>query len=137
MPFVGAEKIVENKKATRSLGRKVVTEILGDGLQVTDISTGSGATAEPGNMVKIEYQARLVATGKEVDEGTVTIPLGAGRVIKGWDQGLQGLRVGGQRLLIVPPKLGYGDKDFKDIPAKSTLEFDVKLLDVSKPGQRQ
>lgn len=137
MPFVGAEKIVENKKATRSLGHKVVTEILGDGLQVTDISTGSGATAEPGNMVKIEYQARLVATGKEVDEGTVTIPLGAGRVIKGWDQGLQGLRVGGQRLLIVPPKLGYGDKDFKDIPAKSTLEFDVKLLDVSKPGQRQ
>ena len=68
MPFVGAEKIVENKKATRSLGHKVVTEILGDGLQVTDISTGSGATAEPGNMVKIEHNRPDILTKKPIKD---------------------------------------------------------------------
>jgi FK506-binding nuclear protein len=125
-----------NKKATQSLGRKVVTEVLGDGLQVTDTTVGKGDVAQRGDLVEVKYSGKLVTTGKEIDAGHIKFVLGAGSVIKGWDQGLQGLKVGGQRLLVVPPSLAYGDKAHGEVPAKSTLEYEVELVNAKKPVQK-
>jgi len=59
-----------------------------------------------------------------------TFRLGAGEVIKGWDQGLEGMKLGGERLLIIPPSLGYGKRKMDGIPPNSTLRFEVKLVDM-------
>lgn len=67
-------------------------------------------------------------TGTEFDAGTVVFPLGAHKVIKGWDQGIQGMKVGGERILVVPPNLAYGKKQNGKVPGGSTLEFELKLL---------
>ena len=128
VPFLGNEKVVENKQATQSLGHTVVTEVLPDGLQVTDTAKGSGAEAKPGEFVKVQYTGKIVKTGEEFDSGTVVFPLGAHKVIPGWEQGIQGLKEGGERILVVPPKLGYGNQNHGKIPGGSTLEFEVKLL---------
>jgi len=130
VPFVGKEKFLENKQASTSLGHKVMTEVLPDHLQVTDTSVGSGLAAKPGEFVKVKYAGKLVSSGEDFDSGTVVFPLGAHKVIAGWDQGIQGLKVGGERILVVPPQLGYGNKKNKKVPAGSTIEFEVKLLEV-------
>ena len=128
VPFVGKERVVENKQATQSLGHKVVTEALPDGLQVTDTEKGAGAAARPGEFVKVQFSGKIVKTGTEFDAGTVVFPLGAHKVIKGWDQGIQGMKVGGERILVVPPNLAYGKKQNGKVPGGSTLEFELKLL---------
>jgi hypothetical protein len=113
------------------------TQILRDGLEVTDIHAGKGAPAAPGDVVKVHYTGKLAKTGKQFDAGTISFKLGAGKVIKGWDQGLQGLRQGGTRMLHVPPSLAYGAKGTPGgpIPGDATLLFSVKLLHVKKARQ--
>ena len=107
------------------------------GLQYWDIVVGTGATAVPGKMVKVHYSGFLT-TGKKFDSSRdrgepFIFPLGEGQVIKGWDEGVAGMKVGGQRQLRIPPQLGYGSEGAGDaIPPNATLIFDVELLEVGK-----
>ena len=106
-----------------------------DGLQYWDIAVGSGPTAAPGNSVKVHYTGWLT-TGEKFDSSRdrnepFSFPLGAGQVIKGWDEGVAGMKVGGRRQLRIPPELGYGASGAGGaIPPNATLIFDVELLDV-------
>jgi len=104
-------------------------------VKVTDSKPGTGVAAKKGKTLSMRYILKL-ANGKIVDKNTNGKPfkftLGAGEVIKGWDEGLVGMQVGGERNLEVPPNMGYGKRNSKEIPANSTLFFEVKLLDVGK-----
>jgi len=105
-------------------------------LDVTDITVGDGAEAAPGRKVSVHYVGVAYSTGEEFDasynRGTpLDFPLGAGRVIAGWDQGVAGMKVGGRRKLVIPPHLGYGDRGAGGvIKGGETLIFVVDLLDV-------
>jgi peptidylprolyl isomerase len=107
------------------------------GLQYWDIVVGTGATAMPGNPVKVHYSGFLT-NGQKFDSSRdrgepFSFPLGAGQVIKGWDEGVAGMKVGGQRQLRIPPALGYGAAGAGGaIPPNATLIFDVELLEVGK-----
>ncbi|MEU7381054.1 MULTISPECIES: FKBP-type peptidyl-prolyl cis-trans isomerase [unclassified Streptomyces] len=107
-----------------------------DDLQIRDIVVGDGAEAKAGGMVEVHYVGVTFASGEEFDASwnrgqPFRFPLGAGRVIKGWDQGVEGMRVGGRRELIIPPHLAYGDQSPSPlIPPGSTLIFVVDLLGV-------
>jgi peptidylprolyl isomerase len=84
-------------------------------LQITDIWEGNGAAANPGDTVQVHYVGVAYSTGEEFDASwnrgdPLQFELGAGRVIQGWDQGLQGMKVGGRRQLIIPPGMAYGDR---------------------------
>ena len=104
-------------------------------LQIDDLEVGTGAEAKPGQMVSVHYVGTLTDGSKfdsSRDRGRpFSFPLGAGRVIQGWDQGVAGMKVGGKRKLTIPPELGYGARGFPPvIPANATLVFEVELLDV-------
>ncbi len=107
----------------------------------TDVVVGEGKEALVGKGVSVHYTGWLYddsATdhkGKKFDSSRdrsqpFTFPLGAGRVIKGWDQGVVGMKEGGQRTLVIPASLGYGTRGAGSIPANATLIFDVELLEV-------
>lgn len=104
------------------------------GLVVQDEVVGTGAAAQPGDTVTVNYTGKL-ADGTVFDTSIGKAPfsfvLGAGNVIPGWDQGLVGMQVGGKRVLIIPPSLGYGSQAYGPIPANSTLTFEVQLLSVT------
>jgi FKBP-type peptidyl-prolyl cis-trans isomerase FkpA len=104
----------------------------------TDIREGSGATATQGRTITVSYTGWLYDPGKPESKGSqfdssmnFSFPLGVGRVIAGWDQGVVGMKVGGQRRLVIPPNLGYGSQMVGSIPPNSTLVFDVMLLAVN------
>ncbi len=112
---------------------KAVT--LPDGLKYWDVKVGTGATAVAGKTVKVHYTGWLT-NGKKFDSSVdrkepFDFKLGAGQVIKGWDEGVAGMKVGGKRRLEIPPSLGYGARGAGGvIPPNATLIFDVELLDV-------
>lgn len=103
------------------------------GLKYVDQAVGTGEVAVAGKTVSVHYTGWL-ENGKKfdssVDRGQAfSFPLGAGRVIKGWDEGVQGMKVGGKRKLTIPSNLGYGPQGAGGvIPANATLIFDVELL---------
>lgn len=104
------------------------------GLQRADVEQGTGAEATPGRVVVVHYTGRLTS-GETFDSSRrrnqpFSFTLGEGEVIRGWDEGVAGMRVGGKRVLVVPPQLGYGSQPVGPIPPNSTLVFDVELLDV-------
>ncbi len=103
-------------------------------LQSTDLVVGTGAEAASGQKVKVHYTGTLTDGTKfdsSVDRGQpFEFTLGVGQVIKGWDQGVVGMKVGGKRKLVIPPDLGYGPQANGKIPANSTLVFEVELLSV-------
>jgi len=110
------------------------------GLQYLDTITGEGAEAKAGQQVTVHYTGWLYNDGTQgakfdssKDRGNPFVfSLGAGMVIKGWDQGFAGMRVGGARTLIIPSELGYGARGAGGaIPPHATLKFDVELLGVS------
>ena len=104
-------------------------------LNIGDIVVGSGEEAKDGNKVSVHYVGTLTDGTKfdsSRDRGDpFTFILGAGEVIKGWDQGVLGMKVGGTRKLTIPPELGYGEAGAgSDIPPNSTLIFEIELLSV-------
>jgi FKBP-type peptidyl-prolyl cis-trans isomerase FkpA len=105
------------------------------GLIYEDVSVGSGETAAVGQTVSVHYTGRLT-DGSKFDSSKdrnepFEFPLGAGYVIRGWDEGVQGMRVGGVRKLTIPPELGYGARGAGGvIPPNATLIFEVELLGI-------
>lgn len=104
------------------------------GLRITDLTIGSGDEATAGQAVTVNYRGTL-ENGKEFDSsygrGPFRFPLGGGRVIQGWDEGVAGMKVGGKRKLVIPPDLGYGSRGAGGvIPPNATLIFEVELLEV-------
>ncbi|HEX3952439.1 MAG TPA: FKBP-type peptidyl-prolyl cis-trans isomerase [Stellaceae bacterium] len=113
---------------------------LADGLKYTDSKIGTGAEATPGHKVDVHYTGWLYTDGQKgkkfdssVDRGEpFSFSLGAHQVIRGWDEGVAGMKVGGKRTLIIPPDLGYGARGAGGvIPPGATLMFDVELLGVN------
>ncbi|HEY7169273.1 MAG TPA: FKBP-type peptidyl-prolyl cis-trans isomerase [Vicinamibacterales bacterium] len=111
-------------------------------LQKTDVKTGAGAEATAGKTVNVHYTGWLYSPSAADNHGAkfdssrdrnepFSFVLGAGQVIAGWDQGVAGMKVGGQRTLVIPPALGYGSRGAGGvIPPNATLVFDVELLGV-------
>jgi FKBP-type peptidyl-prolyl cis-trans isomerase FkpA len=133
VPGVQAEETPKKDEAQASVAELVKK----------DAKVGEGAEAVKGKGVAVHYTGWLYDAqapdnkgskfDSSVDRGSpFTFPLGAGRVIKGWDEGVAGMKVGGKRTLIIPPQLGYGARGAGGgkIPPNATLVFDVELLDV-------
>ncbi|HEU4699446.1 MAG TPA: FKBP-type peptidyl-prolyl cis-trans isomerase [Gemmatimonadales bacterium] len=108
---------------------------LPSGLVYEDLVVGEGREAEPARVVQVHYTGWLT-DGTKFDSSLdrrepFEFTLGAGRVIRGWDEGVKGMKVGGKRKLTIPPELGYGARGAgRVIPPNATLVFDVELLDV-------
>ena len=105
-------------------------------LEITDIWEGNGAEAKAGDTVQVHYVGVAYSTGEEFDASwsrgiPLEFELGAGRVIAGWDQGVQGMKVGGRRQLVIPPDLAYGDRGAGNVIAPGeTLIFVCDLVSV-------
>jgi peptidylprolyl isomerase len=111
------------------------TKVTASGLQYTDVKEGTGAQPSKGKRVTVHYTGTF-PDGKKFDSSRdrgqpFVFAIGMGQVIKGWDEGVMSMKVGGRRTLIVPPDLGYGARGFPGaIPPMATLHFDVELLGV-------
>ena len=113
-----------------------------NGLQIDDVRVGDGAEAKAGQSVTVHYTGWLYdenaadKRGKKFDsskdrDDPFEFDLGAGMVIRGWDEGVQGMKVGGTRILVIPPQMGYGARGAGGvIPPNATLMFEVELLGV-------
>jgi FKBP-type peptidyl-prolyl cis-trans isomerase FkpA len=121
---------------SQSASRSVTTS---SGLQIIDTKIGTGAQPRAGQTVTVHYTGWLYvngAKGKKFDSSVdrnepFQFPIAQGRVIRGWDEGVGSMKVGGKRTLIIPPQLGYGARGAgSDIPPNATLIFDVELLGV-------
>jgi FKBP-type peptidyl-prolyl cis-trans isomerase len=111
------------------------------GYSQTDVRLGAGTAAATGNQLAVQYTGWLFDASKTDQKGLqfdtslgntdpFSFTLGSGQVIKGWDQGLVGMRVGGLRRLVLPPSLAYGDSRNNSIPPNATLVFDIELVSV-------
>jgi peptidylprolyl isomerase len=117
-------------------GKPLSTKKLEDGMVVHEFKVGEGAEAKAGDMVSVHYRGTL-KDGTEFDSSLarkpIGFPLGQGRVIKGWDLGIAGMKVGGLRKLEIPAKLAYGERARGKIPANADLTFTVELMSVKTP----
>jgi FKBP-type peptidyl-prolyl cis-trans isomerase len=108
------------------------TQTTASGLQFIDLATGSGDVATAGQTVSVHYTGWLTNGSKfdsSRDRGQpFSFGLGRGQVIRGWDEGVAGMRVGGRRKLVIPSQLGYGERGVGPIPPGATLVFSVELL---------
>ncbi len=144
--LVGVHFSSENKYENKNLEANLNSNInnqnqmgnktLENDLQIIDEVAGTGAEAKAGNIVSVNYIGTL-ESGKKFDSSydrnqPFSFVLGAGQVIKGWDEGVAGMKIGGKRKLVIPPALAYGNQDIGNglIPANSTLIFEVELLGV-------
>lgn len=127
---------LENGQASAKEKKKDgAAKVLPGGVQITDLKVGSGVEAKPGKKVQVYYEGRLKQTNKIFDSSKqgsgFKFGLGRGEVIKGWDIGVVGMKVGGKRRIVCPPNVAYGQKGSPPvIPPNSTLVFDVELKNV-------
>jgi FKBP-type peptidyl-prolyl cis-trans isomerase len=133
------------KRSATVPNTKAPTKVTGDGvktasgLQYWDIKVGTGQVAKDGDHVKVHYTGWLTS-GKKFDSSVdahqpFELTLGKGEVIKGWDEGIAGMKVGGKRQLRIPPDLAYGAQGYPGaIPPNATLIFDVQLLAITSSG---
>lgn len=129
------DKNQQKQKEQKKKGTEGLIQKLQGGLQVQDLKSGTGAEAKPGKKIQVYYEGRLKSNNKVFDSTKsgpgFKMSLGRGEVIKGWDIGLVGMKVGGKRRLVCPPQLAYGAKGSPPvIPPNSTLVFDVELKNV-------
>lgn len=110
------------------------------GLKYADLTVGKGQEAKAGDTVKVDYTGWLYQKGtrgakfdssKDRDKPFI-FTIGEGKVIKGWEEGVKGMKVGGKRELIIPPSIGYGARGFGPIPPNATLNFEIELLGVKQ-----
>lgn len=119
----------------RVRGKKLSEKIMDSGLKYEELAYGEGDAATEGQTVQVHYTGWL-ADGTKFDSSLdrnepFRFRLGAGRVIRGWDEGVQGMRAGGRRKLTIPPQLGYGPNGVGGvIPANAVLIFEVELLEI-------
>ncbi len=130
--FKMANDKLSNFGGARDSSNTILTDT---GLSLQDLIIGEGEEATPGQKVSVNYIGKL-ENGKEFDSsygrGPFSFSLGAGQVIKGWDQGVAGMKVGGKRKLVIPPNLGYGSRGAGGvIPPNATLIFEVELLSIN------
>jgi len=123
----------EGKEKKEGKGDKAPKKTIAGGVVIQDVKVGTGPQAKKGNTVRMRYIGKLT-NGKVFDKNVsgkpFTFHLGKGEVIKGWDEGIVGMQVGGERILSIPPNMAYGSKKQEGIPANSTLVFEVKLLEI-------
>ncbi|MDX1957065.1 MAG: FKBP-type peptidyl-prolyl cis-trans isomerase [Leptospiraceae bacterium] len=130
MTLLSVALFAEDTKKEKSLEKESVNDLI-----ITDIKVGTGAEAKVGKKVAVHYTG-MFQDGKKFDSSEDRkVPfqflLGAGQVIKGWDKGVVGMKVGGKRKLTIPPNLAYGSQGAGGvIPPNSTLVFDVELIKV-------
>ena len=123
-----------DKSAKAEKGSKVVTTP--SGLKYVDEQVGTGASPAKGKKVKVHYTGTLASDGKKFDSSVdrgqpFSFTIGVGQVIPGWDEGVMSMKVGGKRKLMIPAKLGYGERGAGGvIPPNADLNFDVELLGV-------
>lgn len=123
----------DNSSPTKVEGKSKKTA---SGVEYWDLKVGTGATASNGKTVTVHYTGWLASNGKKFDSSVdrgqpFMFSLGAGQVIKGWEEGVAGMKIGGKRQLRIPPDLGYGARGAGGvIPPNATLIFDVELLGV-------
>ena len=134
-PASKKQDVVEMKQTETAqapiVGQEITTP---SGLKYIDEIVGTGKTPKTGDKVKVHYTGTLT-DGTKFDSSRdrnqpFEFPLGVGRVIKGWDEGVSTMKVGGKRKLIIPAELGYGSRNMGAIPPNSILFFDVELLEV-------
>ena len=132
----GVSTSVSTTASAQTAGKTMTTA---SGLQITDNVVGTGASPKPGQICVMHYTGWLYENGQKgkkfdssVDRNEpFEFPIGKGRVIAGWDEGVATMKVGGKRTLIIPPQLGYGARGAGGvIPPNATLMFDVELLGV-------
>ncbi len=115
---------------TAGTGEVITTDT---GLQYEVLVAGTGPVAQAGQTVSVHYTGTL-ADGTVFDSSIggdpIEFQLGTGGVIPGWEEGIAGMQVGEQRILIIPPELGYGPQDYGPIPGNSTLTFEVELMEI-------
>ena len=127
------EKEIEEEPQQTTISEPVVgVEITtASGLMYIDNVLGTGDLPKAGEKVRVHYTGKL-EDGTQFDSSQGKAPLeftlGVGRVIKGWDEGVAGMKVGGKRKLTIPPIMGYGNRDMRVIPPNATLVFEVELL---------
>lgn len=127
-PLIAGASTVPNSK-----GKKTVMTTP-SGLQYVDLVAGTGESPKAGQVVTVHYTGTL-ENGKKFDSSRdrnkpFKFKIGVGQVIKGWDEGVGSMKVGGRRQLTIPPELGYGSRGIGPIPPNSTLLFDVELLKI-------
>ena len=135
LSLMGIVSMTSDDSASAQSAAKPVTT--SSGLQMIDTKAGTGASPRSGQTVVVHYTGWLYENGKKgakfdssVDRNEAfEFPIGQGRVIKGWDEGVASMKIGGKRTLIIPPALGYGARGAGGaIPPNATLMFDVELL---------
>jgi peptidylprolyl isomerase len=137
LPLLAAAPLVASSGDERPVGGETVPlgeVVTRSGLKYRDLGVGTGAAAKKGDTVVVHYTLTL-ADGRKLDSTfdrgqPFTFVLGAAQVIKGWDEGVTGMKVGGKRKLIVPPELGYGKGGAGVVPPDAVMIFEIELLRV-------
>jgi FKBP-type peptidyl-prolyl cis-trans isomerase len=144
LSIAAAVVIAEDKPAAdkASADKPAATEkktTTASGLVITVVEEAKNPGAMPGDIVWMHYTGKL-STGEQFDSSIGQKPfkftLGKNEVIKGWDEGIVGMKVGEKRNLVIPPDLGYGANARPKIPANSTLVFDIEMVGLARPGQQ-